>query len=484
MDTDVIATAAQRPRPALRQWQDLPGPRGLPWFGNALQIDASRMHLQLDAWAGEFGPLFKLRMGTRRLLVVGDHELVASILRDRPGAFHRTTRFEEIWSEMGLGPNVFSANGDTWRRQRRMVMSGFDPAHVQRYFPSLLRVARRLSARWQRAAAAGASVDLQIDLMRFTVDAIAGLAFGADVNTLESGEDVIQHHLDQIFPALSRRITAAVPTWRYLRRRVDRELEVAVVEVNAAVARFIDQARARLAADASRRKDPHNLLEAMVSAADNPDSGLDDEQVAGNVVAMLLAGEDTTAHTIAWMIHLLWRHPAALDRAVLEVRTVVTDPGAITFEQLRQLDYVEACAHETMRLKPVAPILPLQAAEPMTVGGVQIEAGTIVMSLLRRDSVSDDHVERAASFEPERWMVQGGPGKLATSAKRTSMPFGAGPRICPGRYLALLEIKLAMVVLLSEFDLVSVDTPDGPEPRERLSFTMAPVGLRKRLRAR
>ena len=64
------------------------------------------------------------------------------------------------------------------------------------------------------------------------------------------------------------------------------------------------------------------------------------------------------------------------------------------------------------------------------------------------------------------------------------MPFGAGPRICPGRYLALLEMKMAMALLLGSFDIESVTTPDGREAREHLSFTMAPVGLRMRLRQR
>ena len=61
------------------------------------------------------------------------------------------------------------------------------------------------------------------------------------------------------------------------------------------------------------------------------------------------------------------------------------------------------------------------------------------------------------------------------------MPFGAGPRICPGRYLALLEMKVAMACLLGRFDILSADTADAREPREHLSFTMAPVGLRMQL---
>ena len=64
------------------------------------------------------------------------------------------------------------------------------------------------------------------------------------------------------------------------------------------------------------------------------------------------------------------------------------------------------------------------------------------------------------------------------------MPFGAGPRMCPGRYLALLEMKMAMATLLGRFDIASVDTPDGREARELLSFTMTPVGLRMKLRER
>ena len=481
--------------PALRAIDSLPGPSGLPWLGNLLQIDPHRFHTQLEQWCRAHGPVFKLRAAGRRILVVGDHALVATILRDRPDGFRRTLKFEQIGVEMGLPPGVFGANGESWRAQRRMVMAGFDPSHVKGYFPSLRKVALRLGGRWQQAARQGREIDLQADLMRFTVDAIAELAFGADVNTLESDDDVIQQHLDKIFPALARRLLAPFPVWRVWRSAADRQLERSLVEVKAAVAGFIAQARARLQAEPDLRARPRNLLQAMIKAADAPDSGIDDRLVAGNVLTMLLAGEDTTANTVAWMIYLLWRNPEALARASAEVRRVMGDladdaAGGLTLERLAELDYVEACAHETMRLKPVAPILPLQALHDLTVGDVQVPAGTVVISLLRRDSVSEAFVPRAAAFEPERWLADrvpgehGAAGRLASSVKRSAMPFGAGPRICPGRYLALLEMKMAMAVLLGRFDIVAVDTPDGGEAREHLSFTLAPVGLRMRLAER
>ncbi|HWH82562.1 MAG TPA: cytochrome P450 [Burkholderiaceae bacterium] len=466
-----------------RNLADLPGPRGWPIVGNALQIDRDRLHQQVEEWSREFGPVFRFRLGRRTLLAVADHEAVATALRDRPDGFRRTRRLEEIGTEIGLTPGVFGANGEAWKRQRRMVMAGFDPGHVKAYFPALLKVAQRLRGRWQRAAAAGEAIELQPELMRFTVDAIAGLAFGADVNTLESDDEVIQQHLDKIFPALYERVFTFVPWWRWFPRAADRQLEASVIAVDHAIAGFIAAARERLAADPARRGQPPNLLEAMIVSADAGESGLTDRDVAGNVLTMLLAGEDTTANTLAWMIELLVRHPHTLQRAQAEVRALGLDAAEFTPEALASLDYLEACAHETMRLKPVAPFQVIEALRETIVAGVRVPAGTGVWCVMRADSVSEKHFPQPLEFRPERWLGDADAAGTA-SAKRVSMPFGAGPRVCPGRYLALLEMRLAMATLLNHFDIVAVDTPNGGEAAERMAFTMTPVGLRMRLAPR
>ena len=474
-DSAAHAAAATQ---ALRRIADLPGPKGLPFLGNALQFRSPSLHLELEAWAAQYGPYYQLRAAGRRILVLSDHQVVASVLRNRPGAFSRTARLREIGQEMGLQPGVFSAEGEDWMRQRRMVMAGFDPGHVRAYYPALVKVAQRLAKRWTHAAQRQETIVLQSDLMRYTVDTIAGLAFGAEVDTLGSDGDVIQQHLDKVFPALFRRITAPIPLWRIFPSRADRALARSMLEVNKAVESFIAQARARMQAEPQRHTRPQNLLEAMLAAADRPDSGLTDTQVAGNVMTMLLAGEDTTANTIAWMIYLLWTHPQALARACDEVRNKVRDCQQPTMDEVADLEFIEACIHETMRLKPVGPQLPLQANADVLVGGVQVPKGTIVINLLRVDSVHEDLVPQAAQFEPQRWLDANNP------AKRLSTPFGAGPRICPGRYLAMLEMKIAMTVLLGHFDIEFVGTADGQAPQERLSCAMMPVGLQMRLRAK
>src|SRR5207247_2922045 len=149
--------------------------------------------------------------------------------------------------------------------------------------------------------------------------------------------------------------------WRYLRLPADRALGQHLAELHRAVDGFITTARKRMDAEPSRRAHPRNLIEAMIAARDTDGSGVDDTDVAGNVLTMLLAGEDTTANTLAWMIYLLARHPQALQRAQREVRELAPDVAAFTPELMASLDYLESCAHETMRLKPVAPFQVLVA---------------------------------------------------------------------------------------------------------------------------
>ena len=467
--------------PPLRQINQLPGPAGWPLFGNTFQVKPPRIHRDVEAWAAEFGPLFRMQLGRRQQLVIADHELLSAVMRDRPDGFRRSPLTSIIGAEMGLPQGLFSAEGDDWRRQRRMVMASFAPGHVRGYFPSLVKVTLRLRGRWQKAVRAGQAIPLQADLMRFTVDAIAGLAFGKDINTLESGEDVIQRHLDKVLPAIFKRVLSLVPYWRWFKLESDRELDASVAVIRATLLEFIAQARQLLHDEPSRREQPSNLLEAMIVAADLPGSGLGDAQVAGNVLTMLLAGEDTTANTLAWMIHLLHRHPAALQRVQREVRMLAPDPAAYRFDQMERLVYLEACADETMRLKPVAPFIALQALRDTAVGDVAVPAGTQIWGVLRHDSVGERLFSRPEAFEPERWL-EGAEPPLGAAAKRAAMPFGSGPRMCPGRYLALLEMKMAMAMLLSSFDIEAVDTPDGGPAQERMAFTMNPVGLRMRLR--
>ena len=97
---------------------------------------------------------------------------------------------------------------------------------------------------------------------------------------------------------------------------------------------------------------------------------------------MLLAGEDTTANSLAWTIWLLFEHPDSLARARAEIDERVGDPAAWTIDDFARLEYVEACANEAMRVRPVAPFLLLQALRETSVAGIRIPVDTLVWGVM------------------------------------------------------------------------------------------------------
>jgi cytochrome P450 len=314
------------------------------------------------------------------------------------------------------------------------------------------------------------------------VDVTTGLAFGRNVDSLKSEtDDVIQVHLNRILPALFQRTLAPVDVYRWL----DWKTAAHVRARRKAVHEFIQAARAQLRENPALREHPVNLIQAMLAANEREENRLSDAEVAGNVLTMLLAGEDTTANTLAWLTWLLHRNALALETARAEVREVLGGarvPESV--EQLGRLCFVEACANEAMRLKPVAPIIINEAAEDTVVDGVALTKGSLVVCMMRPAGVSAEHFPEPQAFDPSRWLGDAAHAGGLQSPKRVVMPFGAGPRMCPGRYLALAEIKMVTAMLLAGFDLEDVSCADGAEPRERLALTMSPQGLRMRLRAR
>jgi len=477
----MAVSEVERASGARRRYEDLPGPRGLPIVGNARSIKVESLHKTVEAWAGEYGDIYRFRVGARRFVGLSDPELIAKVLRDRPDGFQRGSRLVEISRAFGM-EGVFAANGAAWRRQRPMVLASLDPAHIKSFFPTLTKVTGRLAGRWHQAAATSTPIDLQADLMRYTVDVTASLAFGTDMNTLESDGEVIQQHLDKVFPALMKRAFAAVPYWRWILLPEDRRVLKHLRALHRAVGDFVSQARKRISEQPQLREHPSNLIEALVAARDREGSAVTDEDVSGNVLTMLLAGEDTTANTLAWMIWLLQTHPEAKQRAADEARRVLAgQPCLASSDQLGSLDYIEACANETMRLKPVAPINVAEAVHDTVIADVAIPAGTLVMCVMRRPAVDQRHFPDPTAFRPERWLSDGSVQSIVSTAKRVAMPFGAGPRVCPGRYLALAEIKSVIAMLLGSFEVHEVAGPDGQDVVERMSLTMSPVGLRMRL---
>ena len=459
--------------PATRKLSDLPSPKGLPLLGNAHQIDSLQFHLSLEKWAQELGAMYRIRLGRKQILVVSDPDAISHLLRDRPDAIRRSSRTATALTELGTA-GLFTAEGEDWRKQRKLVMRALTPEVVRNFFPTLAGMTERLLLRWQSTLAAGRPVDVLRDLKAYTLDVTIGLAMGQDINTLEHDANPLQRDIEQIFNRLARRLTAPFPYWRYVKLSPDRAADDCVARIAEAVTGFVAQARRQLDAHPERQKKPTNLLEALVIARDEPGSEFSDSDVIGNAVTMVFAGEDTTSNTIAWLLNFVARDPRAAERIAAEADAVLGSAKVLQeYGALDRFGYTEAATNEAMRIKPVAPFLSLETNRELVIGDTLVPQRTLLLAVLRQAGKQEADFSQANQFRPERWLDQS--NTSASDPARKLFPFGGGPRFCPGRFLAMAEIKMVMSMMMRNFTL-KVDA-GAPPVRELFTFTMTPSAL-------
>ncbi len=462
---------------AVRSIDDLPGPRRLPLIGNAHQVRPDTLHLIAEKWADRYGPLYRFDIGTRKIVAVGNVETLNALLRDRPDGFRRWREILRITEEVGQ-VGVFAAEGDDWRRTRRLAVTALNSNHLQRYFEIVSTCTERLYGRLRAAAESGQGFEIGQALSAFTVDVTSALAFGHDLNTLERGDDALQGHLHHVFEMTNRRLFVSFPYWRYFKLPADRALDRSMAAIEKAVTGFMEETRKRIAARPELCEEPENFLESMI-AAQETEGTFSDEEIMGNVFTLLLAGEDTTSHSMAWTIWALARRPAIQEKWAEEAHEVLGDqPYATEYETVEGFRYGEGVLRESMRLTPVAPISGLEPLADTEIEGVHIPAGTRIFLLHRYAGLKS--TMRADEFAPERWLDD--EAELPVPDQKSFLTFGAGPRFCPGRNLAFLEAKTALGMIARNFE-IELD-PSAAPVTEYLGFTMSPKGLRVRLRER
>jgi len=134
--------------------------------------------------------------------------------------------------------------------------------------------------------------------------------------TIEQGTTSFSASSSSCFQQSVRRLFALFPTWRLVRLPRDRRLDRALAELRAWLGELVVAERARLAAESGRTEKPSNFLEVMLSARDDDGRSFSDDVIFGNLMTILLAGEDTTAYTLGWAVHQLCDSP----ESVMELR--------------------------------------------------------------------------------------------------------------------------------------------------------------------
>lgn len=462
----------------IKRFKDLDGPKSRFLVGNTFDLTISDLHNQLAGWADEYGGMYRLNMAVTKLTIISDPVMNNAILKERPELFRRAPKMDRIIRESGVH-GLFNAEGEVWKKQRKVITKGLDVRHQKSFFDAIRTSLERLHKKWMTDIEEDRITDIQSDFLRFTVDVSTSLAFGIDMNTIEEKGGVIQDHLEKVFPVIFKRINTPFPFYKFYKTKEDKAFERAVSEVEKFVDKIVLEGRERIEKNPALRKNPTNLLESIIVASEEEDSALTDLEVRGNLVIILLAGEDTTGHTLAWSTVLLDGLPKVIDEIRNEADVVLGNQSFMKdYELNTAFKYIEAVAYETMRLKPVAPLLLHDTLEETIIEGYQFNKGEKILNLLNHSAANEENFTNAKTFNPDRWLSR---SKCPMHNVDASIPFGAGPRYCPGRNLAILEIKAVLSMLYKNFN---VEVLDKEKIHDIMAFTMMPSEFKVKLSRR
>ena len=345
-----------------------------------------------------------------------------------------------------VGPNsVLTAVGPRHMRQRKLLLPPFHGEAVERYTAMIAEAADREIDGWP----IGTPFRLAPRMQAITLDVIMAGIFGIEGSPTEGTPEyglrqTIRRAVNlstrpeaQLFELLNLGSDEPVGPTRLFLSQLDRHM-YAVIEARRA--------------GAEPRTD---ILSLLLEAETEDGERLTDQELRDELLTLVLAGHETTANSLAWAFERLLRHPAAYERLREVARSDQDADG-----------YLEATIHETMRSRPVIPIIGRRVSVPWRLGEYAVDAGSPVsMSILlvhHREDIYPDPF----SFRPERW-------EGVKPDTYRWIPFGGGVRRCLGATLAMAEQRVVLREMARMLDIAAAD----PEPERALhrNVTMIPA---------
>lgn len=406
------------PAAALAAPPPLPGPPrralGLPMAREA-RLDLPGLLARLHAGHPD---VCATRILHETVVDLFDPGLARRLLVDASASLQRWSRIPEVLASVHGPGSLLAAEGAQWHRLHQALAPLFAPRALAGLADAVARLtAQALRQALDTAAAVGGAVDIDALFSRLTMRVIEQRLFGslqasdADCDAIASDVRMLSTlALDDLYRP-----------WGWLRQW--------------------PPARARARRQALQRL--HRQLDRPCPLLALP--GLSADEQRDNRLTMFLAGHDTTARALTWWCLLMAHHPAALARAQAEL-DAQDAAGPAADGAVPALPWLDASLKEALRLYPTVPVLPLRRLQaPVVLGPWTLPAGCLVRIapwVLQRDA---RHWPEPQAFRPERFL----PGAPALPPGAW-MPFGAGPRACIGRALAMQEMAGVARALLRQ----------------------------------
>lgn len=389
------------------------------------------------AWMAEFRtPFF-------RSYLCNDPALVALVLNGRPEDFPKSGRVGEGLRPL-LGQSVFVTNGETWKRQRRIIDPAFEGGRLRDAFPAMWAAGQAAVARMPRG-----TVEIEAQTSHAAADVIFRTLFSLPIETPVAQEVFHAFRAYQRSqPILNLAAFLPLPHWFPRLHRPATRLAAARIR------RLVTDLTVARAAGIAAGTAPDDLATKIMTTAD-PLTGrrFDTAEMADQVAIFFLAGHETSASALAWALWLLATHPAVQDEVAAEAAGLPESPA---FADLSRLRLTRDVLRETLRLYPPVPMMVRETTRPEVFRGRPVRPGAQVVLSPWHQHRHERLWDNPDAFDPARWQSEAG----RQSARAGWMPFSAGPRVCTGAGFAMAEGVILLARLVAAFRFA----PAGPVP--------------------
>jgi cytochrome P450 family 110 len=433
--TDALVRMQAKPLP--------PGPRwGLP---ATLRLIRDPYAVLRDLRA-RYGDLVTFPSMNGKLVLAMTPELGRQILSSPPETFgpFAVGAIGEIIGKRSL----LATEGEVHKADRKLLTPPFRGARMRAYGEQMQAVAKR---RFDEALRPGREVKMMDVTTDITIDIILQAVFGVGEGPdFDEGRRLL-YELVNVSPLLlftTRSHTRLFPPYR---------------RFMATRARFQAWLSARINEARARGEEGVDILAMMLAARYDDGSALSEEDLYAQLVTLLFAGHETTAISLAWAVHWLWRHPEMLAALRAEVAEAGDEASP---ETLAKLPLLGAICDETLRLNPIVTENLRMLRKPLQLGDYLIPAGVgvgVAIGVIHED---EELYPDPQSFRPERFLER----KFDAFEY---LPFGGGHRRCIGASFALYEMHVTLATLVASGIELELLRPD--EKPSRRSVTMAPA---------
>jgi cytochrome P450 len=419
----------------------VPGPRGRWLVGDVTAYQRDRL-AWLVASRERYGDVVRL---SPEIVVVHDAELAHEVLAATNDTYMLDSTLRAGKRERARN----EAHLDEWMRTRRdvwrAVAERITRLHVDRFVSEFEADLRRHSGR---------PVDV-VNVSRTMLGrAIVDFCLGAEASRATLAE--VCQAADNLFIAALRALVSGEGRVAWWPRPAAR----AAVAANRRLLGMLENlVRARSAGPG--RDEPRDLLDALVTSSSAAPDASDVQRSVLVLRTIMFASHGVPGAALSWIVLLLAQHPELAARVAAEASGATLAVDA--------LPYTSAFIKEALRMHPPQWLITRTASRPFELGGHRLPAGTEVLLcpyLIHRDARWWDDPER---FDPDRWL-----GASKPHARHAYLPFGAGPRICPGSLLATVQLTLLTAVIARDYRLTLPPLTSVPVSTDGL---MLPIGL-------